>query len=169
MNEYFVSPNKKTIQENSMLSRDLKHWYGNDDKDFINDCLDVYDNKRMMIKLYTSIHQLSDGGFALWTVLFHPTKNQPQESSAQTLTFNNDSKTEMSKIQVWISKFFGSYFKEKRLLKFTEDDFNGKDVKLALDYQFEYDDENENNTMLVIGHNNHPIEIIKKTILQFIV
>ena len=47
-------------------------------------------------------------------------------------------------------------------MKFCEDDFNGKDIKLSLDYQIEYDKENDNKTMLAVGNVEHPFEVTEK-------
>ena len=130
------------------MIKDLKHWYHRHDNKFLSEILEYYDKENLMIKTYSTIFKLSNNEYALCLVKFHPTLNSPKESHVQTLYFHKGQKTELKNIQVWLAKYFGLYFKEKRCLDFTEADFDGKDIKVALDFPSELDNVNENTTIL---------------------
>ena len=145
---YTTSSNSKTVKEKKEMTEHLKHWYNNHDKDVLNDCLDFYQRKNMMISTYASIFKLSNEDYALSLVKFHQRLNSPKESHAQTLCFCKGHDTELETIQVWMAKYFGLYFKEQRCLDFTENDFDGKDIKLALDHPNDLDNEHELSTII---------------------
>ena len=144
LNSYYTTSTKsKTVKEKEEMTEHLKHWYNNHDKDILNDCLDFYQRKNMMITTYASIFKLNNEDYALSLVKFHQRLNSPNKSHAQTLCFCKGHDTELETIQVWMAKYFGLYFKEQRLLDFTEEDFDGKDIKIALDHPNDLDNENE--------------------------
>ena len=130
------------------MTRELKHWYNSHDKDFISDALTNLDRKNMMISKYSSIFKMKNGDFALCLVKFHPRLNMLNESHAQSLSFNKGHKNKLTTTQVWLAKFFGLYFKEQRCLEFSENDFDGRDILMALEYPTKLDNNNEDSSII---------------------
>ena len=156
---YFTSSVNKSKKDTSNMMKDLKHWYQQHDKEYVTDCLTYFQRKNMMISKFSSIFKLNNGDFALCLVKFHQSLNNPNESHAQSLCFNKGHKTELSTVQVWLAKYFGLYFKEQRCLEFSEDDFNGKDIKMALEHPTNLDNINEKSSILSQKSMKYKVEV----------
>ena len=148
MDEYFESSNDKIIFEKKKIARSLKHWYSNDEKDVLSDILDHYDNKNLMISNYLSIFQLTNNDYALCLVKLDPEHKSHQNAYAQTLYFHGGHDTELHKIRVWIAKYYGLYLKESNGKPFQETDFDGNDIRVALDYSSVFDNSEESSSII---------------------
>ena len=148
LDSYFTSSINKTQEEIDNMKKDLKHWFQHDDKDRITDCLSYFHRKFMMISSYSSIFKLNNNDYALCLVKFHKRSNFPNESHAQSLCFNKGHNAELSTVQVWLAKYFGMYFKQQRCIDFTEEDFDGNDIKMALDHPNNLANHSEDSSIL---------------------
>ena len=140
---------KTSITATFNLSYFLKHWFVKDDKGFLTNVLDKYNNNGFLVDKYATIHQLEDGTYVYFYVKFHEKIIAAFASTVTTMDVTNTHKSVMEISSAWFSKFFGLYNKDTmNTLEFIDDDFNGIDVKLLLDFPDNFDNSSMQSSLL---------------------